>query len=122
MQALSQLSYTPNEAAHFIHALESCKAFMRISIRKQLAWVQQLKRIELLFDAPHDGHCIGINFQCYKSAFFGANTVFARERTAQCQNPMHDRIECSMGACHFVAVVGMHHQVDVQISVSGVSE
>ena len=51
MQALSQLSYTPNEAAHFIDAAGACKA----SVRKKFARIEQAEGIELLLHGAHQG-------------------------------------------------------------------
>ncbi|OYZ58638.1 MAG: hypothetical protein B7Y21_02640 [Hydrogenophilales bacterium 16-61-112] len=105
MQALSQLSYTPNEAAHSI-----------------FAGVEQTERIELLFDCAHDVERGGIDFLGDETALFGADAVLAREGAAESQHTLHDGVERTVGARHFVAVIRVHHDVDVQVAVAGVTE
>src|SRR5512143_3946029 len=122
MQALSQLSYTPNEAAHSIDAFCACKAFAVISVRKKFSGVEEAVRVELPFDRAHQAKRGGIDFPVNKTALFGADAMLARERAPERQDAQHDGVERQMGAVHFVSVVGVHHQVDVQVAVAGMAE
>src|SRR5512139_3167214 len=122
MQALSQLSYTPNEAAHSIDAFRACKAFASISIRKKFSGVEQAERIELLLDRAHQIQRGGIDFTGDEAALFGADAVFAREGAAQRQGLQDDGVERKVGALHLIGVIRVHHEIDVQIAVAGVAE
>ena len=118
MQALSQLSYTPNEAAHYRDSPEACKG----SVWEKLAGVEQRMRVELLFDAAHDGKGRGVDLQGKKAALFGADAVFAGKGAAQLQHLVHDPVMAGMSARHFIRIVGVHHEVDMQVAIAGMAE
>ena len=98
MQALSQLSYTPNEAAHFIDAAGACKA----SVRKKFARIEQAEGIELLLDRAHQCRAWRDRFPAVdEAALFGADAVLAGEGAAQRQGAQDDGVERQVGARPF---------------------
>jgi signal transduction histidine kinase/ActR/RegA family two-component response regulator len=55
-------------------------------------------------------------------ALFAADAMFARQAAAESQHGFDQRVATGGGAGHFFGVIGMHHQIHMQIAVAGMAE